>query len=115
MVANWDVVDHVTRDYCETVASILKTRHVLLTGLGGISYKIFLDSVSHGSKKRTSTQMMSITNQGRLMKPRHGLGIQAEFPVKLDVPKDQNFLGSNKIQEVDISDDDILCMYTSKS
>ena len=115
VVDNWDVVDHVTRDYCETVGRILKTRHVLLTSLGGISYKVFIDSVSNGSNKRTSTQIMNTTNQGRAMKPQHGLGIHAEFPVKMDVPKDQKCLGSNKIREVDISDDDILCMYTSKS
>jgi hypothetical protein len=71
--------------------------------------------VNHGSNKRTSTQTMNTLDQGRVMKPRHGLGIQAEFPVKMNVPKHQNFLCSNKIQEVDISDDDILCMYTSKS
>jgi hypothetical protein len=103
--------------YCETVGRILKIRHNKRTStqMMNTTNQGRVMKVNHGSNKRTSTQMMNTTNQGRVMKPRHGLGVQAEFPVKMDVPKDQKCLGSNKIREVDISDNDTLCMYTSKS
>ena len=107
-VANWEVVDRSTRAYCERVACILMERHSLLTGIGGIGCLPARNTVSHESNKRKS---INTTNEGRAINPRHCPDVYSELNVKMYAPQGQNYLGSNKIREVDISDSDIFRMW----
>jgi hypothetical protein len=86
-------------------------RHSLLTGIGGIGCLPERDTVSHESNKRTSNRMLNTNNAGRVIKPRHCPDTHSELNVKMYAPQDQNYLGSHKIREVDISDSDIFCMW----
>ena len=79
-----------------------------MTGIGGIGCLPARDTVSHESNKRKS---INTTNEGRAIKPRHCPDVYSELNVKMYAPQGQNYLGSNKIREVDISDSDIFRMW----
>jgi hypothetical protein len=53
---SWKSIDSETKDYCVTVASILKERHAELYKEGGINYLSRIDPDSPGPKKKTEPQ-----------------------------------------------------------